>query len=92
MQRPVSDVIIEAFPYTLRLTLLSVAFAWAIGIASGVISAMYNKRFPDYLFRGTALMGISVPVFMVALQLAEMLSGAVITEGVRYTVPSEAFI
>jgi peptide/nickel transport system permease protein len=30
---------------------------------------MYNERFLDYLFRGTALLGISVPVFMVALFL-----------------------
>ena len=69
MQRPVSSLIMECFPYTLRLTLLSIAFAWTLGIFSGVISAMYNEHFPDYLFRGTALLGISVPVFMVALFL-----------------------
>ena len=69
MQRPVSDLILEAFPYTLRLTLLAIVFAWTIGIISGVISAMYNEQFPDYLFRSTALLGISVPVFMVALFL-----------------------
>ena len=69
MQRPVSDLILEAFPYTLRLTLLAIVFAWTMGIISGVISAMYNEQFPDYLFRSTALLGISVPVFMVALFL-----------------------
>ncbi len=69
MSRPVLDLIFEAFPYTLRLTLLAILFAWTMGIVSGVISAMYNERFLDYLFRGTALLGISVPVFMVALFL-----------------------
>lgn len=69
MQRPVSELILEALPYTLRLTLLAILFAWTFGIISGVISAMYNEQFLDYLFRGTALLGISVPVFMVALVL-----------------------
>ncbi|MCR5774111.1 MAG: ABC transporter permease, partial [Lachnospiraceae bacterium] len=69
IQKPVSGLIMEAFPYTIKLTLLSVAFAWTFGIISGVISAMYNDRFLDYLFRGTALLGISIPIFMVALFL-----------------------
>ncbi|WP_242840954.1 ABC transporter permease [Butyrivibrio sp. AE3004] len=69
MQRPVLSLILHAFPYTVRLTLLSIAIAWTLGIVSGIISAMYNEHFADYLFRGTALLGISVPVFMVALFL-----------------------
>ncbi|WP_026497748.1 ABC transporter permease [Butyrivibrio sp. WCD2001] len=72
MQQPVLSLILQAFPYTVRLTLLAIAFAWTIGIVSGVISAMYNEKFLDYLFRGTALLGISVPVFMVALFLQYM--------------------
>ena len=69
MQQPVLSLILEAFPYTLRLTLLAIVFAWTMGIVSGVVSAIYNKQLPDYLFRGASLLGISVPVFMVALFL-----------------------
>jgi peptide/nickel transport system permease protein len=69
LQQPVLSLILEAFPYTLRLTLLSIVFAWTMGIVSGVISAVYNERLPDYLFRGASLLGISVPVFMIALFL-----------------------
>ena len=69
MQQSVSTLILDNFPYTLQLTLLAIVFAWTLGIVSGVISAVYNEHFPDYLFRGTALLGISVPVFMVALLL-----------------------
>ncbi|MBO5551749.1 MAG: ABC transporter permease [Lachnospiraceae bacterium] len=69
MQQPVASLIREAFPFTLRLTLLAIIFAWTLGIFSGVISAMYNEYFLDYLFRGMALFGISIPVFMVALFL-----------------------
>ncbi len=67
MGRSVSSLIAEEFPYTLRLTLLAILFSWTLGIISGVISAIYNEKILDYLFRGTALFGISIPVFMVAL-------------------------
>ena len=69
LQQPVSSLLMDAFPYTLRLTLLSVLFAWTLGTVIGVVSAMYNERLVDYLFRGLALFGISIPVFMVALSL-----------------------
>ncbi len=69
IQQPVSKLIMEALPFTIKLTLLSIAFAWTFGIISGVASAMYNEHIIDYLFRGAALLGISVPVFMVALLL-----------------------
>ena len=69
IQQPVSNLIMEALPFTIKLTLLSIAFAWTFGIISGVASAMYNEHIIDYLFRGAALLGISVPVFMVALLL-----------------------
>ena len=69
MQQPVLSLILEAFPYTLRLTLLAIVFAWTMGIVSGVVSAIYNEQLLDYLFRGASLLGISVPVFMVALFL-----------------------
>ena len=69
LQQPVSSLLMDAFPYTLRLTLLSVLFAWTLGTVTGVVSAMYNESLIDYLFRGMALFGISIPVFMVALFL-----------------------
>lgn len=69
MKQPVLTLILDAFPNTLRLTLFSAAFAWITGIIAGIISAMYPEKFADNLFRGISLLGISVPVFMVALFL-----------------------
>jgi peptide/nickel transport system permease protein len=69
MKQPVLSLILTAFPYTLKLTVLSALFAWVFGIGAGIISAMYPDRLPDNLFRGLSLLGISVPVFMVALFL-----------------------
>ena len=69
MKQPVLNLVLDAFPYTLKLTLLAAAFAWILGISTGVASAIHHDRLPDYLFRGFSLLGISVPVFMVALFL-----------------------
>ncbi|MCR5420903.1 MAG: ABC transporter permease [Lachnospiraceae bacterium] len=69
MKRPVLDLVLEAFPYTVKLTVFSALFAWIFGIGIGVISAVHHDRLPDYLFRGVSLLGVSVPVFMVALVL-----------------------
>ncbi|WP_026527755.1 ABC transporter permease [Butyrivibrio sp. VCD2006] len=69
MRQSVLSLVLEAFPYTLKLTILSAVFAWVLGIGIGVISALHHDRLPDYLFRGVSLLGVSVPVFMVALFL-----------------------
>ncbi|MCR5342038.1 MAG: ABC transporter permease [Butyrivibrio sp.] len=69
MKKSVLTLVLTAFPYTLKLTALSAFFAWLLGISIGVISAMHHDRLPDYLFRGVSLLGVSLPVFMVALFL-----------------------
>ncbi len=69
MKEPVTRLVLRAFPYTLRLTALAALFAWILGIGTGVISAIHRNRIPDYLFRGFSMLGVSVPVFMVALLL-----------------------
>ncbi|MCR5526052.1 MAG: ABC transporter permease [Lachnospiraceae bacterium] len=69
MKRPVLTLVLDVFPNTIKLTVLAASFAWIFGIVTGVISAMHHDRLPDYLFRGLSLLGVSVPVFMVALFL-----------------------
>ncbi len=38
--RAVTDMIIEAFPYTLELALLAALFAWVLGLGTGIIAAI----------------------------------------------------
>ncbi len=73
MKQSVSSLIITAFPYTLKLTVLSAAFAWIFGIAAGIVCAMYPDKVPDHLFCGVSLFGISIPVFVIALILQYVL-------------------
>jgi len=67
--REVSDMIREAFPYTLKLALMGVIFAWVVGLTSGIIAAIRQNKLLDRMFMGFALIGVSMPVFMTALFL-----------------------
>ena len=69
LNRDVTNIILEAFPNTVKLSLCAAVIAWVIGISAGLISAIYRNRILDRLFMGTALMGVSMPVFMIALVL-----------------------
>lgn len=73
MKQPVLTLILNAFPNTLKLTVLAAAFAWISGMGAGIICAMYPGKFPDHLFRTTSILGISVPVFMMAFFLQYLL-------------------
>lgn len=65
--RPVSSLIGSAFGNTLMLTILSALFAWVMGIACGIVSALHKNSIVDRLFMGASLLGVSMPVFMVAM-------------------------
>lgn len=55
------------FPVTLRLALLSMVFASAIGVAVGIISALWQNSIGDRIAMFITMIGISVPVFWYAL-------------------------
>jgi len=67
--KPVSQLIGNAFVNTLVLALFASLFAWVVGIACGIFSAIKKNRLPDRLFMGFSLLGISLPVFMAAMFL-----------------------
>lgn len=72
--RGVTGLILEAFPNTVKLAVLAALFAWLIGIVAGIVAAIHPNKFLDHLFMGTALMGVSMPVFMTALFLQYFLA------------------
>ena len=61
--KPVVALILERLPVTLELTLLSSAFALALGIPAGIVSAVRRDRAVDNITRVGTLLGLSVPVF-----------------------------
>lgn len=67
MNRKVADIIKNSFPATMILTLSSLTFAWIFGIILGILSALHNGKFVDRLTMGTAILGISMPTFWIAI-------------------------
>ena len=67
LNRNVTSIILEAFPNTVKLALCAAVFSWIIGIVTGMIAAIKQNKLLDRLFMGVALMGVSMPVFMIAL-------------------------
>ncbi len=69
LNRNVTDLIVNAFPHTLRLSIFAAIIAWIIGIPAGILSAIKQNTFIDRFFMSFSLMGVSMPVFWAALML-----------------------
>lgn len=74
LNRSVSELIGLAFPNTLRLAVAAAIIAWITGIICGIIAAVKKNGILDHLFMGFSLLGVSVPVFMVAMVLQYFLA------------------
>ena len=61
--KPVVALILERLPVTIELTTLAVAFALALGIPAGIVSATRRDQAVDNVTRVGTLLGLSVPVF-----------------------------
>lgn len=66
---PVSKKIVSALPSTIILALSSMILTLVISIPLGVLSAVKQNRFIDYLIRFFTFIGTSVPNFFLALVL-----------------------
>lgn len=67
LNRSVTDLIMDAFPYTVKLALAAAVVAWLIGIPAGIISAVRKNSLVDRMFMGVSLLGVSMPIFWAAL-------------------------
>ncbi|GIN86049.1 dipeptide transport system permease protein DppB [Heyndrickxia sporothermodurans] len=62
----VNDYIRNGFPISLHLGLQAMVIAIPFGLFFGVIAALYKNRWPDYFSMILAIIGISVPSFILA--------------------------
>lgn len=65
----VNDIINRSFPYSFILGMEAIFLALSVGILLGVIAALYHNKFGDYAAMIIAVMGISVPSFILAAVL-----------------------
>lgn len=72
--RSTNDIISESFPVSLALGVEAMILAIGLGILLGVVSALYHNKLPDYISTIIAILGISVPSFILAGLLQYYLS------------------
>ena len=66
-KNPVLEDIRQFLPATTELATYSIVVGLTMGIGFGVISAVWRNSVVDYLVRFVALIGVSFPVFLLAL-------------------------
>lgn len=66
-RNPVLEDIQQFLPATMELATYSIVVGLAMGIGFGVISAIWRDTILDYVVRVFALIGVSFPVFLLAL-------------------------
>ncbi|WP_047983886.1 ABC transporter permease [Ornithinibacillus californiensis] len=62
----VMDIILRSFPYSIVLGLEAIFIALGLGVLFGVFAALKHNRFGDYTAMVIAVLGISVPSFIMA--------------------------
>jgi peptide/nickel transport system permease protein len=73
-RRPVSDLLAEAIPYTLQLTLLAVLLDALFGITFGIISAVKQYSLWDKAITLGSLIIYAIPAFWLALMMVLVFS------------------
>ncbi|MBL0402568.1 ABC transporter permease [Microvirga aerilata] len=71
---PVLDLIMSKLPVTLELAIMAMIVALAIGIPTGIISAVKKGTTVDYTANVIALSGLSIPNFWLGIMLIMLIS------------------
>lgn len=70
----VNDYIVQGFPISLHLGAQALVIAITFGLILGVIASLNRNKWPDYLAMVLAIIGISVPNFILATFLINFLA------------------
>jgi len=86
-RRQVSDMLSQAIPATVRLTVVAILLDILIGVLAGIIAAVWRYSFWDVLVTLLTTFAIGIPVFVIGLSLRANVSGELFFP----TVPRSAF-
>lgn len=73
-RQPIGPQLVDRIEPTLLLMATTIVFAVVIGIPIGVISALRQNTFLDYVLRSFSIFGLSVPGFYIATQVLGILA------------------
>ena len=70
---PISDDLKDRIPITLELTFLALFLATVVAVPLGIISAVFQDSWMDYLSRFIAIAGVAMPTFWTAILIIILL-------------------
>ena len=68
-QRPAMEIVLNRLPVTLQLGLSSFVIGNVLGIALGILTALYRSKWVQWVGQSFALLGLAVPPFWLAVML-----------------------
>jgi peptide/nickel transport system permease protein len=74
IKRPVIEFVKLQVPVTLQVAFVSAILVAAISLPIGVLAAVYQDKWPDYILRGAAILGLAMPSFFIGLLMVLILS------------------
>ena len=72
--RPVSEIMKQRFPVTVRLALVAFAFEAVLGLIAGVVAALRRKSLVDSLVLVSTTVVVAVPVFVLGYMAQKLLA------------------
>ncbi len=72
--QPVTQLILDRFPVTVELAILSVLIALVIGLPIGIMSAIRHNSFIDLFGRIFSMLGLAIPNFLLGTLIIYVLS------------------
>jgi peptide/nickel transport system permease protein len=72
--QPVLELVGEKLPVTIQLAIMSMMFAFVIGVPMGILAAVKKNTIFDYLANIIALSGLSIPNFWLGIMLILLVS------------------
>ncbi|HEX3179391.1 MAG TPA: ABC transporter permease [Methylomirabilota bacterium] len=72
-RRPVTDIVAERFPRSLELAAVTLVLAALWSIPLGVVSAVRQNTWLDYLVRVLSISGLSLPIFFTGVLMLYLL-------------------
>jgi ABC-type dipeptide/oligopeptide/nickel transport system permease component len=72
--RTVNDIIRQTFPTSLQLGTMAMILAIVVGMGLGVLAAIYQNTWVDYLSAGVSVLGTALPNFVIAVLLIFLFS------------------
>jgi peptide/nickel transport system permease protein len=73
-RRPVGEIVGERLPRTLELAVLTLTLALVWAIPLGIVAAVYQNGWVDYVMRCLSVLGMSLPLFLTGVLVLYVLT------------------